>query len=307
MKRQRSFLLACTGLAAGAVLSGCVAFPQNIDVRPSSEQVTHVQEKRWAYLPPITHVPSNAGTSVRKLLPLPLEIGEQKLQFKLSTKVTLGEMASALATQGTQIVFKIPDDIAAKTIALPVFEGSLRQFLERLCIAHDLNFEYAAGMVVVTPGVRYIVSVPQYEELLKRLPAGLEAVGAKNVKTDVGTGLLSFEASLAASADAQLFLRRMANNASMVTLQVAVIDVRLNRDLGRGFDWNEFSAKWGSLLNSQSQDALPEVLGSAVGAVTTRALGKLASVGASGLNLRFEGDKFSLTAAIKMLRHQPGE
>lgn len=304
MMPRRFAGLALAALMGSTTLTGCVAFPHNIDVRPSGEQVTHNQDKRWAYLPPITQVPSNAGMSVRRVLPLPLTVGDERLEFKLSAKATLAEMASALAMQGTQIVLKVPEDIASKTIALPVFSGTLRQFLEKLCIAHDLNYEFVGGMVVVSPGVRYMVSVPQYEDLMKRLPAGLEGVGAKNVKADLDTGLLTFEASLAASADAQLFLQRMANNASMVTLQVAVIDVRLNRDLGRGFDWNEFSAKWGSLVNSEGGStggALPEAIGDAVGAVTNRALGKLATVGATGLGLRFEGDKFSLTTAIKML------
>lgn len=298
---KRPATLALAALMGFTALTGCTAFPGNIDVRPSGEQVTHNQDKRWAYLPPITQVPSNAGMSVRRMMPLPLSVGDERLQFKLSAKATLAEMAAALAMQGTQIVLKVPEDMAGKTIALPVFDGTLRQFLEKLCIAHDLNYEYASGMVVLSPGVRYMVSVPQYEDLMKRLPAGLESVGAKNVKTDLDTGLLTFEASLAASADAQLFLQRMANNASMVTLQVAVIDVRLNRDLGKGFDWNEFSAKWGSLVNSENENSLPDALGEVVGAVTNRTLGKLATVGANGLGLRFEGDKFSLTAAIKML------
>lgn len=229
-----------------ASLLGCASFPEEFDVLPTSDEVNVEVEKKWASLPAIKYVQANTGASVRKRKPLSAELAHTPITFRLGGKSTIKEFVSALGTQGIRVVLKASEEKSAEIMQIISFDGKLGEILEMLALTHDLDFEYMNGVILLREGVRYMVTVPQNKELLDRIPKALEALGAKNVKTDIDSGIVAYDAAAGINEDVDLYLERMARNASMVTLQVAVIDLRLNRDLGSGFDWNEFSAQWGT-------------------------------------------------------------
>ena len=292
-------------LAVALLLGGCASFPQDTAQLPTSSQLAQDQDKKWASLPAVRHVSSGAGMSIRRVAPLPSSLANRPISFHLSAKASLDEIGGALAIQGIPVVLKTPVEKASEAIRITNFSGPLSDFLDRISVAHDLNYEYLQGTVILSPGVRHMVVLPQYADFLKRIPAGLEGIGAKNVKADIDTGLVTFDASLSVSSDAKLFIERLANNSSMVSLQVAVIDVRLNRDSSQGFDWNEFSAKWGSLIDASLNAAAPATAlingTSKTAATIERALGSMATATGSSIGLKIDENKFSLVAALKML------
>ncbi|MDD2222839.1 MAG: DotD/TraH family lipoprotein [Pseudomonas sp.] len=292
-------------LALALLLGGCASFPQDTAQLPTSSKLAQDQDKKWASLPAVRHVSSGTGMSIRRVAPLPGSLADRQISFHLSAKASLDEIGGALATQGIPVVLKTPTDKASEAIRITNFSGSLRDFLDRISVAHDLNYEYQQGTVILSLGVRHMIVLPQYADFLKRIPVGLEGIGAKNVKADIDTGLVTFDASLSVSSDAKLFIERLANNSSMVSLQVAVIDVRLNRDSSQGFDWNEFSAKWGSLIDASLTAATPvtTILNGTAKTVETveRALGSMATATGSSIGLKIDENKFSLVAALKML------
>jgi len=297
----------CTAVA-GAMLAGCASFPASVDKLPVSDAVTGDLDKKWASLPAVKYVRSQTGASVRKRKPLPPALARKPLRFALGAKATVGEFVAALELQDVRIVLKTAGSKRDERMQLSTYEGTVAEFMEMLAISHDLDYEFIDGLILVTQGTRYMVTVPQNKELMDRIPGALGGLGATNVKTDIDSGLVSYEASSGVSRDVDLYLERMANNASMVALQVAVIDVRLNRDAASGFDWSEFSAKWGSAIDAKTPTtggANPAPAASVAGAVASvvaeRVLGSVASLSGGGVGLKFDDAKFSLVAAVKLL------
>lgn len=230
-------------LVSASILAGCSSFPASVDQLPVREDVNGELEKKWASLPAVKRIESRAGVSVRTRKPLPPEVAHKPLKFALSAKATVGEFVAAMETKDVRIILKASAAKRDERMQISSYEGAVGEFLEMLALSHDLDYEYQNGMILVAQGIRYMVTVPQNKELMDRIPVALTGLGAVNIKTDLDSGLVTYEASAGVSRDVDLYLSKMASNASMVALQVAVIDLRLNRDAGNGFDWNEFSAK----------------------------------------------------------------
>lgn len=313
MKRHyRNFTL----IAAALAISGCASFPDKFDSLPPQDEVAYDLEKKWASMPAVKYIESKTGASVRKRKPLPHMIADKPLSFNLGAKASLAEFVAALETQNLRMVLKATAAKSNERVQISSYEGTVGEFMEMLALTHDLDYEHLDGVILITQGIRYMVSVPQNKELMERIPAALAGLGATNIKTDIDSGLVTYEASSGVSRDVDLYLERMANNSSMVALQVAVIDVRLNRDAGNGFDWNEFSAKWGSAIDATTAAAtgaaqvaqavavpatLPGIASTVAATVAQRALGSLATLNGSGVGLKLDEAKFSLVAAVKLL------
>lgn len=305
---MRRYHKQCLALAiASAMLSGCSSFPESVDTLPINSSVTGEMETKWATLPALKYVSAQTGTSVRKRTPLPPAVANAPLKFALSAKTTVGEFIGALEAQGVRVVLKVSDAKRAQQMQMSGYSGTVGEFMEILALSQDLDYEYLNGLMLVREGIRYMVTVPQNKELMERMPAALGALGATNVKTDLDSGLVTYEAAAGVSRDVDLYLERMANNASMVALQIAVIDVRLNRDAGSGFDWNEFTAKWGTGIEAKAPAVTapgtlpPTTTGTVAAAVAERVLGSVASLSGGGIGLKIDEAKFSLVAAIKLL------
>lgn len=277
-------------LSLAGVLAGCAAFPDSVDKLPVRSEVTSEMESKWASLPAVQYVRAETGKSVRKRAPLPSSVAQMPLKFSLSAKATLAELVSAIELQRVRVVLKASEEKRNETVQMTAFNGTVAEFLDSFALVHDLDYEFIDGVLLVRQGVRYMVTVPQNRELMERIPVAMGGLGATNIKADIDSGLVTYDATSTVSRDVDLYLQRMAANASMVALQIAVIDVRLNRDAGHGFDWNEFSAKWGSGIDKPVATGVnipvtPQGVGAAAAAVVTqRVLGSVASLtgGASG-------------------------
>ncbi|MBV7542133.1 type II secretion system protein GspD [Acidovorax sp. sic0104] len=307
-KSLKRITRAVAGMASAAVIQsalvGCSSFPENADKLPTQAEAKKEYETSWASVPAVTRVASAAGKSVRTRKPMPHEVGSRSLSVDLEGRATLGEIVRAAELQGFRIILKTSSDKRSEPLHFTRFEGTFDQFVEMLAISHDVDFEYMNGVTVVSDGVRYMVTVPQHKSLLERVVPTLTALGATNVKYDLDSGLISYEAPAATSRDIDIYLQKMTSNASMVALQVAVIDVRMNRDRATGFDWKEFSAKWGTAIESAVKPVIPTptTVGTAVAnAVTDRVLGNVGSFSGNGFGVKLDEAKFSLVAAIKLL------
>lgn len=295
--------LKMTLVAVACILSGCSSFPESVDTLPTNEAVTGELDKKWASLPAIKYISAKTGASVRKNRPLPEEIARAPMKFAFTAPVTVAEFVSALEAQGLRVLLKVSEDKRNERMQMSSYNGTVGGALEMLALAQDLDCEYLNGVILIRQGIRYMVTVPQNKELMGRIPDALAALGAQNVKTDIDSGLVTYEAAAGVSRDVDLYLERMANNASMVSLQIAVIDVRLNRDRASGFDWNEFSAKWGSGITAPKPATTTPITptGGAAAVTPERVLGTLGSLSGDGIALKIDEAKFSMVAAIKLL------
>ncbi len=295
-KRILSFFLVVSAL------SGCSSFPSKIDTLPEGNEVSLEMDKKWASLPAIKYINAQTGSSIRIKKPLPVEISQKPLSFSLAEKVTIGDFVEALELQGVRIVLKVEDKKREEKTQISSYAGNVSEFMEMFALAHDLDYEYIDGVLLLKQGVRYMVTVPQNKELMERIPVAIAKLGATNVNTDIDSGMVTYDASVGVSRDVDIYLNRMSRNASMVALQIAVIDVRLNRDSGNGFDWNEFSAKWGAIDGATGTGQVPtNSAGAVLTGVADRVIGTVANLNGGGFGLKIDEAKFSLIGAIKLL------
>lgn len=300
---KRSFVGIASAVIAQALLVGCSSFPVDADKLPSQASTVKEVETNWASVPAVQVVDSNAGKSVRQRKPLPHSHASKRLKIDLESRATLEEIIRAAELQGFKIILKTSSDKKSEELHFSKFDGTFEEFVEALAISHDIDYEFMNGITVITEGVRYMVTVPQNKTLLERVAPTIEGLGATNVKYDLDSGLITYEASARVSRDIDIYMEKMTSNASMVALQVAVIDVRLNRDRASGFDWKEFTAKWGTAIDAAAATvATPATVGAAVAtSVTERVLGRTGTFTGNGFGIKLDEKKFSLVAAVKLL------
>jgi hypothetical protein len=172
---------------------------------------------------------------------LPKRIYDEHIQFKLNSDATLKDVIAILGQKGIPVV--LPDAKAGdKTFYIPYYNGKLGDLLSAISQATDTWFIWGNGVITVSEYARIAIDIPQEKSFGEALKRGLTAMG-------VGYGSLSWEAGMA-TADVtpsdyrkvKAFLTQLTNNAVVVNLQVAVINVTLNQDANQGVNWGALSA-----------------------------------------------------------------
>lgn len=313
-------------MIAGA-LAGCASFPEGYD-KPLTQQDL-VQEMRdvWSATPPIVFMQSQAGRVVKKSYGLPAELASKPVKVALEegASMTLADVARVLHRQGYRVVSQLGSDSAGLEVLTHSFDGTLEALLDELAGVHNIAYEYRNGLVFLTEASRYVASLPKHKALIDQVAASLKEMGALDVRADLHSGQIYYTAKPSISDMASDYVRSVATNSAMVTLQVAVLTVGVNRDVALGFDWAQFAVKSGtrgfSPANNFGVSGAPGAGGAGTGTGTTVgtpgmgstgtgtgaaaaavAMGQLVSVvGGDGFGYKFVNDAFSLTAALKAL------
>lgn len=186
--------------------------------------------------------------------------------------------------------------IAKTKVLLTSFNGPFGQFIDDLTTAHNLGYEYRNGTVFITDANRYAVTLPQNKELLKHVGAALDSMGATGTREDLIAGQIFYSAKPDAAVYIDEYLRDISQNAGMVTLQVAVLNVRVSRDVNIGFDWAKFAIGAGGGGLAPGAPAT-----TAAGDVADVVKGSLAVMSGNGGSYQLITKNFSLNAAIQAL------
>lgn len=272
------------GAFGALTLSGCVAFPESVDALPRQTEIRETYNNNWAAIPPVRFAPGSDEIHINRVHEIPDEIAVRPIQYQFATDAKLAVLAYALSTQGVPTVIAGDGTLGQEVLKMPFYNGSLGDLMKALSVSQDIAYEYRNGVLLLQKTARYMVAVPQNKEIVERMVARLTGIGAADASGDIDSGLVSYSASPSHNEFINLYLQRAAKNAAMVTLQVAVIDVRLNRDRGHGFDWNEFALSAGSLVKLEAD-----------------AIGKLFSMTGAGMGFRIGKEDFSVGAAIRAL------
>jgi type II secretory pathway component GspD/PulD (secretin) len=100
---------------------------------------------------------------------------------------------------------------------------------------------------MVTESKPYILQIPQNESVAKAIDENITALGAKDVKTSVQAGTIQYTANQQNQQRIAKMIEKMGVNASLVSMQVAVLNTAIDRELNQGFDWSSLKAGIGAL------------------------------------------------------------
>lgn len=182
----------------------------------------------------------------------PSNIQSKHISLTLRPNATLNDLSAIMAYKGISLVIS-DKDVASRSFYLPRFDGTIGQLLNTLSTVTNTHFVWLYGALYAVDTVNVGLSIPQDEFVAEKVEKGL---GALKV-----TGLTSQEAGLLVATvkanqlrDMRALVRRITDNAAIVTTQVAVMSVNLTKDQKEGIDWSKLQmgtgSDSGSLMNS---------------------------------------------------------
>lgn len=295
---KNKVILAITASFSALLLSACASFPESYKDDVGVPDIESEYADSWRNEPPIRYVQSVSGDTVRRYFSLPESVAKKKLSFDLnySSNTTVGDLIYALRMQGYKVISNLGES-SERQLELRKFNGTIGEFVEEIGNVQNISHEYRNGTIFFMEANRYSVSLPQHEDLLLQVALTLTEMGATDVQSDILSGTVRFSAKPDISDYIMDYLDIIAKNAAMVKLQVAVVTVGLNRDLGVGVDWSQMEIKGGGreLTPANTGDSLG-------GAAVDYLMGQAAGFsGGSGISYIFNNERFSLSAAIRAL------
>lgn len=256
-------------------LAGCASLPLHANGRKvaNHESQKIIDSKGWK-TPPLTQA---YGAPVVLTVPprIPKEILEKNLDLSFNNHGTFAALAVALG-QLHLPTFIGSAKLAAKSLTIPYYQGSLGNLLTALTRIDDVFFTWDGSSIIVQDEVPFSASIPQSKVLVKKVVAELGKLGATNVSLSRQTGTVNFKASPSAIQAIKPYLAQLNTNSALITLRVAVISVQLTSAHDSGIDWGalEAAASPGLLTSPLSTllSGLPSSGGSAFSAPSTPAV-----------------------------------
>ena len=110
--------------------------------------------------------------------------------------MTLGTLTRVIGDK-FNVNLMVPDEnLREKSVDINNFRGSLAQLIFVLEDTFDMNIAYMTGnSFIARASERYIVSVPNNESVAAAIESDITGLGAKEVKVNVLSGSLSYNAS----------------------------------------------------------------------------------------------------------------
>ena len=252
-----------------AALTGCASFPDNYKHVPAAPDVKAELQDQWSSTPAVTKVLSNAGVSVRKFNDVPAALRDKALHLSLEDggSLTVSELVTALRAQGVRVSSSLKDTATAELSAS--FDGDLGSLLDLLAAEHNIAYEYRNDVLFLTEAGRYVVALPQHEAFLKQVADAVKEMGGTAVRSDVRAGRLYYSAKPDVAAYLEEYINTIGKNSAMVNLQVAVITVRLTRDVNLGLDWSKLQLGAGTRDLAPGRTSLSSSLGGGSTTTTT--------------------------------------
>lgn len=235
-------------LLISSALAGCASFPDHYDKPIGTQDIQAQKRDEWSNLPAVTFVQSNAGVSVRKFNQIPDVVRAKpiKLDFDRVASATLNDVVFAMGQQGFRLVSRLGDNTLKQAWTLRTNAATVGEVLDDIGATYNIATEYRNGSVYLVESNKYSASLPQHKEFLDNVVKGLKDMGATDVRADMLSGLVYYNAKPEVATYLEEYLNTISKNAAMVTLQVAVLTVGVDREINLGFDWAKSAVMRGS-------------------------------------------------------------
>lgn len=236
-------------LALMISLAGCSGnkIPENTQM-PSRGAMTDEMRKAWSVeTPAIRTISLDHGFTIEAPQSIPKEVAEKKVEVMFSKDSTLDDLGAILSNRGFYLV--VPDEaLRQKKIVIFNYKGRFGDFLNAISIAHGLSFSWLPGnILMVTESKPYILQIPQNEGVSKAIEENIKGLGATDVKVSVQAGTIQYSANQQNQLRIAQMIEKMGINASLVSMQVAILNTAIDRERNDGFDWSSLKAGLGAL------------------------------------------------------------
>ncbi len=244
-------------LATLVALSGCsgLSIPKDV-VLPSKTEVTDDIRSQWSTeTPALRKIAMKDDFIIESPDRIPDDVAKKKIEVTFSKDSTLDDLAGVLNGLGFYMV--VPEDeLRANKMAIYEFKGTFGQFMNAMSVAHNLSFSWMPGNIIMVQKEKpYILQIPQNDNVAKAIAENITALGAKEAKASIQAGTIHYKASEQDQRRILEMVERMGLNAAVVSMQVAIINVTLDRERNTGFDWGSLKVGIGAQDLGVTDDA----------------------------------------------------
>nr|HRJ11621.1 hypothetical protein [Alphaproteobacteria bacterium] len=197
------------------------------------------------------------------------------------------------------------EDIAETVLPFRRYDGTLSGLMKKLSRSMDIAIWWENDALYISDRDRYVVSVPQQQDVIDIVVGELEDFGAEDIAPSLYGGRIVYSVRPQINEDVIVpYLNGLAGNLAEITLQLAIVQLQVTDQKGRGIDWSSFQVQFGDPARAGVDDIISGVPGqlyniSGIGDVTQASgtSGTL-SVGSTG---EIGGTAIGISGAIKYL------
>jgi hypothetical protein len=207
------------------------------------------------------------------------------------------------------------------------YRGKLSKLLKIISENTGVFFTYEDGTIFITENENFSVVVPAYPKLLDEIEGVVMTLGGKSISYDKLSSRLNFNADYQSYKQIVDYCDKLRGNASLITMRILLLNIRLNDGTSSGIDWTKMIAGGGAqkpLSLGYSAQAQSQAISGASSTSTTStttgttgtttgsandALTTLGAIGAAtvfnstGANLFVEGANFSISAMFSFMEN----
>lgn len=234
------FLLGLFGCSSGQ------SIPSDLRQEMSIDKTTDIYKKKWrTEEPPVKFVPTNDNVIIKEGRRIPDSFADKKVKVRVNQETTVKHLAALFKKHGLYLI--VPDaELAEKPIILFEYQGTLKDYLIAIENAYGFSFNFASGNIVIAENLtEFMLKIPQNEDVAKEIQKSIESFGATEVSYSVHGSTVYYKASQKTHLLIVDYLERLSLNTSLISMQVAIITVQINRDKKEGVDWSQFGIRLG--------------------------------------------------------------
>lgn len=241
MNYKRLFL----ALSVASILGGCSSSGSITDGLgkhlDNTEQQQSIIDQWEATSPKITYMDRKSPLIIDQPLFIPEKIANIHINSQFNRDATMFHLIGMLKTLGVNLI--IPEkELLDKPIVMFDYEGKLGDFLSAIGVAYGVNFNWNPGNIMTAESSGYYaLTIPQDKVIAEVIEKELKELGADKVKASVNTGSISYNASYRVHKRISHYLERLNLNTALVSMQVALITVGLDKSDARGIDWSKLN------------------------------------------------------------------
>lgn len=239
-----------TAMMATGLIAGCTSMPSIDDYE---RQTTYdardiaLQSSSWTSRPAIIRNEVEIGQLESAKNYIPEEIRNRQIDVELTPDTTFQDFVTGL-TQGLGISGYIAsDDIANRRIYIPKYSGDLGSLLDSISRNLKVSFIFGDNTLTLNDSIQYVVSIPNNPEVADNIKDLIERLGGTNVLSDHRTATVTYNATKSVNERVEGMLERMVANSANINLQVLFINVNIDNERRKGFDWSGLQATVGDL------------------------------------------------------------
>jgi hypothetical protein len=232
-------------ITCAAILGGCASgakieqdISEYLDNESTQQAVIDQWEKNTAK---ITYIDRKSPLVIDEPHKIPVKIADIIINSTFKKDATMFHLIGMLKSLDIHLV--IPEaELLDKKIVLFEYEGRLGDYLNAIGVAYGINFNWNPGNIMTAESTGfYALTIPQDKDIAEIIKSDIEELGAVSIQATVNTGSISYKAGYRTNQRIINYLERLNLNTALVSMQVAIINVALDKKDARGIDWSKLN------------------------------------------------------------------